>query len=64
MLAEAWEPELMKNAFDMGYSWDTHHRMNHIAKGEENVKNCLDSIAEEMGEIDILINKYNFFFRR
>ena len=23
---------------------------------EENVKNCLDSIAEEMGEIDILIN--------
>ncbi|WP_299247772.1 alpha-amylase family glycosyl hydrolase [uncultured Aquimarina sp.] len=34
MLAEGWEPELMENAFDMGYGWDTHHVMNHIAKGE------------------------------
>lgn len=37
MLAEGWEPELMKNAFDMGYGWDTHHVMNHIAKGENTV---------------------------
>ena len=36
MLAEAWEPELMKdNLFDMAYGWDRHHTMNHIAKGEE-----------------------------
>ncbi|MHA7057961.1 alpha-amylase family glycosyl hydrolase [Aquimarina sp. M1] len=37
MLAEGWEPELMKKAFDMGYGWDTHHVMNHIAKGENTV---------------------------
>ncbi len=37
MLAEGWEPELMKNGFDMGYGWDTHHIMNHIAKAENTV---------------------------
>ncbi|CAL2064140.1 alpha-amylase family glycosyl hydrolase [Tenacibaculum sp. 190524A05c] len=38
MLAEAWEPELLEgNLFDMGYGWDRHHTMNHIAKGEEKV---------------------------
>ncbi|WP_075344259.1 alpha-amylase family glycosyl hydrolase [Tenacibaculum agarivorans] len=36
MLAEAWEPELLKEGlFDMGYGWDRHHAMNHIAKGEK-----------------------------
>jgi glycosidase len=36
MLAEAWEPELLKdNLFDMGYGWDRLHTMNHIAKGEK-----------------------------
>ncbi len=36
MLAEAWEPELFKgDLFDMGYAWDGHHMMNHIAKGEK-----------------------------
>ena len=36
MLAEAWEPELMKgDLFDMAYGWDRHHTMNHIAKGEK-----------------------------
>jgi glycosidase len=35
MLAEAWEPELFKdNLFDMGYAWDGHHMMNHIAQGK------------------------------
>ncbi|KAA1248119.1 alpha-amylase family glycosyl hydrolase [Aquimarina sp. RZ0] len=37
MLAEGWEPALLKKAFDMGYGWDTHHVMNHIAKGENTV---------------------------
>lgn len=33
MLAEAWEPELLKEGlFDMAYGWDRHHTMNHIAK--------------------------------
>ncbi|PQJ23297.1 alpha-amylase family glycosyl hydrolase [Tenacibaculum sp. SG-28] len=37
MLAEAWEPELLKEElFDMAYGWDKHHVMNAIAKGEEN----------------------------
>lgn len=35
MLAEAWEPELLDSAFDMGYGWDFHHLMNDIAKGEK-----------------------------
>ncbi|MFL1896549.1 alpha-amylase family glycosyl hydrolase [Aquimarina sp. 2-A2] len=37
MLAEAWEPELLDDAFDMGYGWDTHHVMNKIANGEADV---------------------------
>lgn len=53
MLAEAWEPELQKNAFDMGYSWDTHHIMNDIAKG---VKNASD-LANHQKKIDSLYVK-------
>ncbi|MGV8945565.1 MAG: alpha-amylase family glycosyl hydrolase [Lutibacter sp.] len=53
MLAEAWEPNLFKNAFDMGYSWDTHHRMNAIAQGKETVKNW----DERMAQIDTLYKK-------
>ncbi|WP_272149600.1 alpha-amylase family glycosyl hydrolase [Tenacibaculum aiptasiae] len=54
MLAEAWEPELMKvGLFDMGYGWDTHHRMNHIAKGEESVKDW----NKRMVQIDTLYEK-------
>jgi glycosidase len=53
MLAEAWEPELLKNAFDMAYGWDTHHRMNHIAKGEESVKQW----DARMAQIDTLYAK-------
>jgi glycosidase len=38
MLAEAWEPELLKdNLFDMAYAWDGHHTSNKIAQGKENV---------------------------
>jgi len=38
MLAEAWEPELLKdNLFDMAYAWDGHHIMNEIAQGKKNV---------------------------
>ena len=38
MLAEAWQPELLKdNLFDMYYSWDGHHTMNDIAKGKKTV---------------------------
>ncbi|WP_298417382.1 alpha-amylase family glycosyl hydrolase [uncultured Kordia sp.] len=60
MLAEAWEPELLKNGlFDMAYGWDTHHRMNHIAQGKETVADWdkrmqqIDSLYEND---DILMN--------
>lgn len=53
MLAEGWEPNLFENGFDMGYSWDTHHRMNAIAQGKETVKNW----DERMAQIDTLYKK-------
>ncbi|WP_108115780.1 alpha-amylase family glycosyl hydrolase [Kordia periserrulae] len=60
MLAEAWEPELLKgNLFDMVYGWDTHHVMNHVAQGEATVAKWdarmqeIDSLYEDD---DILMN--------
>lgn len=48
MLAEAWEPELLADGlFDMGYGWDRHHTMNHIAKGEKNVKAWDENYAKD-----------------
>ncbi|MBC9798287.1 alpha-amylase family glycosyl hydrolase [Sinomicrobium weinanense] len=38
MLAEAEQPELLKNAFDMQYAWEGHHLLNEIAQGKKNVK--------------------------
>lgn len=40
MLAEAWEPELVKGTdlFDMAYAWDGHHVMNEIAQGKKTVR--------------------------
>ena len=47
MLAEAWEPELLKsNLFDMCYGWETHHIMNRIAKGENTVSEWDKNILE------------------
>lgn len=60
MLAEAWEPELMKdNLFEMAYGWDTHHKMNSIAQGKETVKDWdsrMNQIDEMYQEDDILMN--------
>ncbi len=53
MLAEGWEPELLINGFDMGYSWDTHHRMNDIAKGKKDVT----AWDKRMAKIDSLYQK-------
>lgn len=53
MLAEGWEPNLLENAFDMGYGWDTYHRMNAIAQGKETIKNWDD----RMTQIDTLYKK-------
>ena len=40
MLAEAWEPELLKgtNLFDMCYGWESHFLWVDIAKGKKTVK--------------------------
>lgn len=35
MLAEAWEPELTRKAFDACYGWDLHHLMNDLAQGKK-----------------------------
>lgn len=53
MLAEGWEPELMEKAFDMGYGWDTHHVMNHIAKGE----NTVEAWDKRMIQVDTMYAK-------
>jgi len=54
MLAEAWEPELAKdNLFDMVYGWNTHHAMNHMAQGKQDLKAWKDRLAE----IDSLYEK-------
>lgn len=36
MLAEAWQPDLVKSAFDMCYAWDLMHTMNDISGGKKN----------------------------
>lgn len=38
MLAEAEQPELLENAFDMQYAWEGHHLLNEIAQGRKNVE--------------------------
>ncbi len=60
MLAEAWEPELLKgNLFDMAYGWGTHHRMNEIAQGKANVSawdHRMKEITTMYEKDDILMN--------
>ena len=60
MLAEAWEPELLEDGlFDMGYGWDRHHAMNHIAKGDSDVSEwytAMTTDAERYASDDILMN--------
>src|SRR5690554_136125 len=46
MLAEAWEPELHP-AFDMTYSWDIHHLMSDVAKGNKTARELVDRIKKE-----------------
>ena len=60
MLAEAWEPALLKNnLFDMAYGWDGHHTMNKIAQGKETVKQFdayIEKINKNYEANDILMN--------
>lgn len=60
MLAEAWEPALLKNnLFDMAYAWDGHHTLNKIAQGKETVKQFdayIEKINKDYEANDILMN--------
>jgi len=61
MLAEAWEPELLKgNLFDMAYAWDGHHLFNGLAKGEKSIEDLKEYIKNTYNERyendDILMN--------
>lgn len=38
MLAEAEQPDLLQNGFDMHYGWEVHHILNDIANGNKTVK--------------------------
>ena len=60
MLAEAWEPELLKEGlFDMAYGWEAHHTMNRIAQGKNSVKDWDKFMTENESKYssdDILMN--------
>jgi len=61
MLAEAWEPALLKeNLFDMAYAWEGHHLFNSLAKGEKKVEDLTQYIHKTYNERyekdDILMN--------
>ena len=60
MLAEAWEPELLKDGlFDIAYGWEAHHTMNRIAQGKNTVKDWDKLILDNQKKYnanDILMN--------
>lgn len=60
MLAEAWEPELLKDGlFDMAYGWEAHHTMNRIAQGKNTVKEWdayIQKVNKDYEADDILMN--------
>jgi glycosidase len=47
MLAEADHPELQEHAFNAGYSWISHHAMNRIARGDDDVSALDNYFFEE-----------------
>ena len=48
MLAEGEEPKLHTlSDFDASYSWELHHMMNAIARGEKNIPELLEYIAKD-----------------
>ena len=44
MLAEAENPKLHNNAFDMTYAWEAHLIMNEIANGKKSAKDLIENI--------------------
>lgn len=47
MLAEAWEPQLSEDAFDMVYGWESHHVMNEVAKGKRTAEALYEIIEKD-----------------
>ena len=60
MLAEAEQPDLMQNGFDMHYAWEGHHIFNDISKGHKNVK-ALDAYLQKQDTI-LEEDDINMFF--
>lgn len=47
LLAEAENPELHTEAFDMTYAWEFHHIMNEVAQGKKNVIDMLQYFSKQ-----------------
>lgn len=47
MLAEAWEPQLSEDAFDMVYGWENHHLMNEVAKGNKDAQALYEIVRKD-----------------
>ncbi len=61
MLAEAEEPLLHENNFEMAYGWKLHHLMNNIAQGKANVSDLDQYIfTDNMGNFPAGSYKMNF----
>ena len=62
MLAEAWEPALLKDTlFDMAYAWDGHHLLNNLANGEKTVsdlKTYMQTTYKERYEKDDMLMNF------
>lgn len=56
MLAEAEQQELFRNGFDMQYSWEGHHLLNEIAKGEKNATDFISYLKKQ----DSIMQKEDF----
>ena len=49
LLAEAWEPELLRGElFDMAYGWDRHHTLNHIGKEKDGAKAWNENMQKDL----------------
>ncbi|MEN8119230.1 MAG: alpha-amylase family glycosyl hydrolase [Bacteroidota bacterium] len=60
MLAEWESTEMHHKAFDMSYSWEFHHLMNDVAKGEKSVKD-IDAYFEK-DELTYPANAMRMYF--
>lgn len=60
MLAEADDPKLHNNAFHMTYSWELHHIMNQIGKGEYNADSIEHYISKDLGRYGEKAIRMNF----